>query len=363
MQGSKSIERGLTVALSRFSAIGDVAMTIPAVYNLCAAYPDVNFIFLTRRKMADLFVNPPANLTIEGIHLEDYKGIKGILRLSKEIRRKYDINLYIDLHNVLRSRLLEIFWRLNGIPAYVIDKGRKEKRKLTRKRNKMLVPLKSQHERYRETIARAGFKEISDTFKGIFNGRSKSDTSLFSDIVATKKDEYWVGVAPFAAHEGKIYPTDKMQEALDIVKRTCPGVKFFFFGGGDNEQTITEEWARRYPGSISLAGKRYGFAKEMALINHLDTMLTMDSANMHLAALASVPTVSIWGATHPYCGFRAWRQHDDDRYDDDTVQIQLPCRPCSVYGNRPCRHQNLLCLKGISPQSVASKILSTLNIK
>ncbi|MDE6541614.1 MAG: glycosyl transferase family 1, partial [Muribaculaceae bacterium] len=76
----------------------------------------------------------------------------------------------------------------------------------------------------------------------------------------------------------------------------------------------------------------------------LDCMLTMDSGNMHLAAIAGTPTLSIWGATHPYCGFAAWRQSDAD-----TIQLPVPCRPCSVFGNRPCRRRDLMCLDAIRP--------------
>jgi len=32
------------VLVSRFSALGDVAMTLPAVYDACAANPDVRFV-------------------------------------------------------------------------------------------------------------------------------------------------------------------------------------------------------------------------------------------------------------------------------------------------------------------------------
>lgn len=33
---------------------------------------------------------------------------------------------------------------------------------------------------------------------------------------------------------------------------------------------------------------------ELNLMSHLDVMLSMDSANMHLASLVNIPVVSIW---------------------------------------------------------------------
>ena len=351
-------DRGLiTVALARFSAIGDVAMTVPVVYSLCRTYPDITFIFVTRRTMADIFVNPPANLKVEGVDLKtDYVGVKGIYRLAKELRQEYDIDLFIDLHNVLRTRMLRAFWRLSGIKSKVIRKGKARKKALTRRHRKRLLPLISQRARYREACFRAGLP-VTDKFNGLYDGRAKSDPSVFEAITSPKRPgEKWVGIAPFAAHQGKIYPLDQMLHALDLIKSQEPDVRFFFFGGGGEEQKTLESWAEKFRGSVSLAGKRYGFAVELALINYLDTMVTMDSSNMHLASIASVPTISIWGATHPYCGFKGWRQHDAD-----IVQLPMTCRPCSVFGSKPCHRGDYLCLSAIDPAVIAQRVVEKLS--
>ena len=353
-------DRGLiTVVLARFSAIGDVAMTVPVVYSLCRAYPDVTFVFVTRRTMADIFVNAPANLKVVGVDLKtDYVGIRGMRRLADELSHEYRIDFFIDLHNVLRTRLLRFFWRLKGIKSSVIHKGKANKHALTRRLRKRMLPLISQRARYREAIFKAGLPLSNNRFDGIFGGRAKSDPAIFKAITAPKAEgDQWVGVAPFAAHKGKIYPTDSMETVLDIIKARHPRVRFFFFGGGGDEQKILEQWAGRYDGSVSLAGKKYGFATELALINHLDTMITMDSANMHLASIASVPTVSVWGATHPYCGFKGWQQSDAD-----IVQLPMSCRPCSVFGNKECHRGDYKCMTAIRPRDIAAKVSEKLTV-
>jgi ADP-heptose:LPS heptosyltransferase len=86
-------------------------------------------------------------------------------------------------------------------------------------------------------------------------------------------------------------------------------------------------------------------------MSYVDVMLTMDSGNMHLASLVETPNVSIWGATHPYAGFYGFGQNPDN-----AVQIELSCRPCSVYGNKPCFRKDYACMNGISPQKIVKKI-------
>ena len=94
-------------------------------------------------------------------------------------------------------------------------------------------------------------------------------------------------------------------------------------------------------------------------MQHLDLMLCVDSSNMHLASLAGVPIVSIWGGTHPDVGF-----HPYGIKDENILQIsreELPCRPCSVYGKEKCYRGDFACLTSISPTAVVEKILQRIS--
>lgn len=358
---SSGNDRGvINVLIARFSALGDVAMCVPVVYSVCRCYPDVRFVLVTRPTMTPIFINPPENLVLVGADVKnDYTGIGGIRRLVSELTAEYSIDAFIDLHNVLRTKLMGLFCRLKGIRVYRLYKAKSKRRALTRRQNKVMLPMVSQRARYREAFFKAGLP-ITERFDGLYQGRSSADPALFEAISAPKQqEERWIGIAPFAAHKGKIYPPEKMEEVL---ARLCAAPEsaqtIFLFGGGDHEREILDGWAKKYPGVVSLAGKKYGFPAELALINHLDLMVTMDSANMHLAAIAGTPALSIWGATHPYCGFKGWRQRDSD-----TVQLPVSCRPCSVFGNKPCHRGDYLCLTAIRPDQIYKKIIEHLKVK
>ncbi|RZL98110.1 MAG: glycosyl transferase family 1, partial [Pedobacter sp.] len=86
----------------------------------------------------------------------------------------------------------------------------------------------------------------------------------------------------------------------------------------------------------------------------LNVMISMDSANMHLASLQGIPVVSIWGGTHPFLGFYGWRQPLAN-----AIQIDLPCRPSSVFGNKQCPvHGAAGCMQDITPQMIYEKVMS-----
>lgn len=344
-----------SVLVARFSALGDVAMTVPVVYSACRCYPDVEFTFLTRRSMTSIFLNAPKNLTVIGLDLaHDYQGIAGLRQLFNELRAQLHFDAFIDLHDVLRTKIFSLFCRLHRIPVATINKGRSGKRALTRRYNKMLLPLLSTRARYRQVFHRIGLP-VENRFQGLFGAHGTASAADYSAISSPKPEgTKWVGVAPFAKHAGKIYPEDQMEKIVEALSKRGD-TEIFLFGGGSHEVEVLDSWADKYPRVRSLAGKKFGFAAELALVNHLDVMVSMDSANMHLASLVLTPVVSIWGATHPYCGFKGWRQSEDD-----MIQLPITCRPCSVFGNKPCFRGDYHCLRGIPPQTILQRVESHL---
>lgn len=345
-----ALKSGSVVLATRFSALGDVAMTVPALYDACLESPDVQVVMLTRDFMAPLFLETPPNLTVVGVNLDDYKGPTGMWRLFREMKSTYGITHYVDLHDVLRTKLLRLCAHLKRIPTAKIDKGRKEKSRLTRSGGKILLQLTHSIDRYRHALADIGLRSPEGAFAGYFV-QAPPASALYASITEPKKPgERWIGIAPFAKHEGKIYPIDLMEQVVRALSG-AHATRLFLFGGGPYENKILTEWARKYPATISLAGQRHGFPIELALMSRMDVVLTMDSANMHLAALTGVPVVSVWGATHPYCGFSGWRVPEEN-----NLHLPLPCRPCSVFGNKPCATGDYKCLRSIKPQTIVDRV-------
>lgn len=100
---------------------------------------------------------------------------------------------------------------------------------------------------------------------------------------------------------GKIYPIE-LQEQVVAHFATDPKVKVFLFGGGKSEQEVFDGWVAKYPTVVSMIGK-LNMRTELNLMSHLDVMLSMDSANMHLASLVNIPVISVWGATPHMPGY------------------------------------------------------------
>ncbi len=333
----------------RLSALGDVAMTIPQIYSVCQAYPDTTFVVLTQRVASSLFMYAPINLQVYIADVKArHKGLAGLWLLYKELSA-LGIDAVADLHDVLRTKILRRLFRMAGKTVSIIDKGRDEKKRLTRRRHKELRPLKPMAERYADVFAALSLP-YTPRFTSLYPD-GKGDAGLFSHITPPKETgKLWIGIAPFAKHEGKIYPVEEMERIVDLLSRH-ERLHLFLFGA-DNEAALLAKWQERYPRVISLASQRHGFKVELSLMSYLDVMLSMDSANMHLAALAGVPVVSVWGATHPYAGFLGYTASPAH-----IIQADMACRPCSVFGDKPCYRGDYACLRQITPDSIAQKVL------
>lgn len=349
-QYNKKPSKDPHILIIRLSAMGDVAILPPVVEALRRDFPDLRITVLTR-PLFKIFFRGIANIQFLTPDFEkEHKGLSGILRLRREIMQ-LGITHVADVHDVLRTRLLRRFLVFSGIRVAIIDKGRAEKRALTRKYHKFMVQLKPSFERYRDTIARLGFCMGEPT------PRQNVQLALpeyITSLTGPKKGT-WVGFAPFAKHVGKVYPTSLSGDLTGLLASKFDHV--FLFGGGAFEQEYAECLDERHKNVHSIIGKiRLG--EEMDLISNLDAVITMDSATMHIASLVGTPVVSIWGATHPFAGFYGFGQKESN-----AVQLELPCRPCSVYGNRPCIYNDYRCLHRISPMEIFDKVVEVVGKK
>lgn len=320
----------IRVLAYRFSAFGDVAMLVPVFKEILDQNTDVEITMVSRKNFEDLFSGID-RLHFKGIDLDAYKGITGLYSLSNQLQREVQFDVVADMHDVLRTNTLNRFFRWKGFRVYQIDKGKKEKKNLTDVWNVDKKPLKRTIERYADVFRQIG---LNVKLKNTLNPASTQKSGI--------------GFAPFAQHQGKVLPQEK---AFELAKILAKSNHLYFFGGGSAEVEILNSWQECIPNTTSLAGK-LSLKDELLKIGSLELMISMDSANMHLASLMGTRCISVWGQTHPYTGFLGYGQSEND-----VVQIDdLTCRPCSVFGDKECFRGDWACLNELSVQHILDKL-------
>ena len=310
------------ILVVRLSALGDVAMTVPVLRVFSQTYPEVKLTVVSRAFYKPLFRDIKNLQFLEADVYGTHKGF-GLLKLAKEAKT-LGADAVADLHNVIRSKILTGYFSLRGIKTETIDKGRAEKKALT-KNPEQLKRLKSTHQRYADVFEALGFP--LDLTTHVYPPK-KELTPQLHDLIG-KHTKKMIGIAPFAAYKSKMYPLELMKEVVYNLNEDNL-YKIFLFGGGKKEEQFLDTWENQFENVTNVAGK-FNFETELTLLSNLDLMLSMDSGNGHLAALYNVPVVTLWGVTHPYAGFTPFNQPNEHQLVANRGQY--PLIPTSVYGN------------------------------
>ncbi|MFH0761221.1 MAG: glycosyltransferase family 9 protein [Bacteroidota bacterium] len=322
-----------TVLVIRLSSMGDVLLTLPVLQETLRQNPELSIIFLTRTRFTGYFNGidrlSPVGFEPAGKH----KGIIGLIKLYLELRQ-FRISKVIDLHGVIRTYIIDFFFILTLSPVFLISKYRKERHKIIRGNRMLSLPHATI--RYCQVFVKAGIRS------------EVSALPVFPSIsLAPKNGTVRIGIAPLSRHVTKNWNPEYVNQLI-VKLLSKEGREVHLFGGADEREKLNGFVTERV---INEAGRSDSGA-ELILMASMDVFISMDSANMHLASLAGVPTVSIWGPTDPRLGFSAICQPKENSIFISPDEVD--CRPCSVYGEIPCRRKTdkMLCMDSILPETV-----------
>ncbi|NDW17303.1 hypothetical protein D0T53_00045 [Dysgonomonas sp. 216] len=337
----------------RYSRIGDAIIPIPLIYALAIKYPEDNFTILSHSLLEPLFKAMPENVTFvpmiskgEGF-LRGPRFILKRLLFYRKLRQLAFDKIAVLQYDTFSKKLLKNV----GSGTQVAISDELEFRDINRLKKANFGNL-SMTRIYKGIFNELGYDNLDPEFDSLrFKNESISDIYSMLDIA---EDDKVIAIAPFSKEKQKIYPLDRMKEVAGYFagKKKC---KVLILGGGQKEENVVEEWRQEYPQIISVINK-FSFADELRLIAHANIVLSMDSANLHIASLLKAPTVSIWGATHPLAGYYTPQKNTIYK----TVIKNCDCQPCSIVGSAPCTQAQQMKCMDIAPSLVINAITELL---
>lgn len=333
-------KRQREVIFLRLTALGDVAMTLPFVYAACRQNPSVSFTFVTTPFPARLFVDKPDNLRVIPFHKKRDKTLSFALHLHKLFSRAE----VVDLHVVPRTRLMSFVLSLPGHRVARLRKPRRDRLSLIRRPETPQVPIElyvlPMTRLYGDTLRRAGLLAVPPSVK-----------------VRPYDPDKRIGLALFAQHEGKMLLPTQEEELVSLLSSGFPDYEIRLYGAGVTyELERRKELATPYP-NVTVSTPE-SFEDELSEIAHLSCMVSMDSANQHIARFLGVPVVSLWMQTHPAGGFLPFGMDEND-----CIGVDLSCRPCSIYGNKPCRRRDWACKRELDLTMVTRHVRALIGAK
>lgn len=342
----------MNVLIICFSGISNVASIVPPLDSLNRNYVQHHFTVLSRVFLAPLFDSLERVDFVGADIRSEHKGVLGTFKLFKLLKQK-DFDVVLDLQGSWRTRLITRLFKLSGKRVYTVDKQRAETHQLVHRGAEKYKPLKTIFERYSDVFAKIGL-QTDNKFEKLVPS-SMACRQKVVDVYG-EKEGIWIGIAPLSIARGKTLPLRKTKNVIRHFD-SQPGTKIFLFGAGEMENELLSDWQTIFK-HVYAVHTSLKLGEELALMEQLDVMMSMDSANMHLAALTATPVVSIWGETHPYAGFLGWHQTVDT-----CVGVNFSCRPCTAHEDKKCRYGDYRCLESIASENIIKRMTYILEKK
>lgn len=299
--------RATRILVIRFSSIGDIVLTAPAVASLRQAiHGPCEIHYLTKANMAPVVEG--FGTLVDHVHT-----IEESTAEVQEVLKGLNLDYVVDLHNNVRSRSIK---RTLGLISFTVDKQNWAKLLLVRGWRR--TPVTSIVERYVEAFAGAFGAVVPKRWPDLFE-----QASAPAELPAT-----YAVLAIGATHSGKLLTPSLMQTIVD--QSDVPVVLIGGSGDFDRAKVLDDSKV------ITLVGKTT-LAESAAVLRGAEHVYAGDTGMMHLAAAVRTPVTSFWGCTRPSLGMAPWKSAQGSAIV--VPDAQLGSRPCSKLGNR-CRHSN-----------------------
>ncbi|WP_256012391.1 glycosyltransferase family 9 protein [Desertivirga xinjiangensis] len=316
----------MKILIIRFSSIGDIVLTTPAIRCIKQQIPACEVHFLTKSSFHTVLANNPY---IDKLHF-----LKKPLAVTLDDLRAEHFDYVIDLHNNIRTRIIK--FKL-GVKSSAFDKLNFRKWLLVNLKVD-IMPEKHIVDRYIET---ASFLGVKNDGKGLdYFLEEEHDLT----VLLPQSHQQYTGLVIGAQHATKRLPTHKLIEVCQRIK--SPVV---LLGGKEDKERGAEIASASGVHVFNGCGK-FTLDQSAFLVREAQLIITHDTGLMHIAAAFDKPITSVWGNTVPQLGM----------YPYKTGQLKiaevkgLSCRPCSKIGYKKCPRGHFKCMNDQDIEAIAS---------
>ena len=319
-----------TVLVLRFSAVGDVVLTAPALDALRAAWPSTRIVVAVKERLAHLLRHNPSVDEVVGLHRGE-----GAFAFARRLRATRP-GVILDLHNKIRSKILR--WQLREVPAVV---WHKRDFRDTLPVKLALRPYRASmrlSDRYHAAVEELVGRELARGKLRYFLGPSDRDAA---DSVLREHginpEQPLLGISPGANWETKRWPADRFAA---LARRALGAGLKVAVQGNESEAALGKLIAREAPGAVDLCGK-LDLPALGGFISRCSAFVANDSGPMHMARALGVPTLAIFGSTDPAMF---------DFSGHAVLFAGVECAPCSFFGRARCPHGHFRCMLELSEE-------------
>jgi len=324
----------------RFSSIGDIVFTTPAIRCAKQQIPGVELHFLTKASMKAV---TEANPYIDHFHYFD-KDLNTTIKNLKACGFDY----IIDLHKNYRTYKIQ---KALGVPSLSYQKLSLQKLLLT-KLHLNYMPARHIVDRSLDALSALG---VVNDGKGLDYFIPK-ETVLPSNALPAAFQSGYIALVIGASYASKKLPVASLQALCHKI----PYPIVLIGGKDDQAEGVAIEAVN--PIKIFNACGKFNLHESALLVKQSRTVISHDTGFLYIACAFHKKTVAIWGATAPALQvepyYPAAQQENKNEMYFNAIVPNLPCQPCSNYGTKQCPQGHFACMKKQDLQSIADKAIA-----
>jgi ADP-heptose:LPS heptosyltransferase len=320
----------------RFSSIGDIVFTTPAIRAAKQQLPGVEIHFLTKGSMKAV---TEANPYIDHFHYFDKD-----LNSTIEELKKHQFDYVIDLHKNFRTYKIK---KALGVPSLSYQKLSWQKQLLT-KLHFNFMPNRHISDRCIDTLAPLG---VVNDGKGLDYFVPTNVQLTTNALPLTHRDGY-IALVIGASFASKKLPIAQLQDLCKQLKYPVVLV------GGKEDALEGEQVASIDPSKIVNACGKFSLHESALLVQQSKTVISHDTGFLYIACAYHKKTVAIWGATSPALQVEPYYSTQDNQGAEmyfNAIVPNLSCQPCSNYGTKQCPQGHFACMRQQNITGIAAK--------
>ncbi|MEZ4271480.1 MAG: glycosyltransferase family 9 protein [Myxococcota bacterium] len=315
------------ILILRFSSVGDVILTAPALEALKTAWPTCRITYAVKQSCASLVRHNPHVDAI--VALEPDEGVFHFARRLAET----SFDTLLDWHGKMRSRILR---RLLPPTRQVVWCKREPGDNLpVRLALKPYRPKIMLADRYHLAVEELVGRSLPRGRLRYYLGpQDQHDADAILRSANINLEQPIVGMSPGANWRTKRWPTQRFG---GLAQRLIEQGLQVVINGSPDESALGRALLQVAPKAVDLTG-RANLTELGGIISRCSAFIANDSGPMHMARALGVPTLAFFGSTS-LAQFE-WEGHQ-------ALSLSLNCAPCHFYGRRLCPRGHMRCLLDI----------------
>ena len=338
----------------RFSSIGDIVFTTPAIRCAKQQIPGVEIHFLTKEAMKAVTISNPY---IDHFHYFD-KDLTATINQLKACNFDY----IIDMHKNYRTYQIQ---KALGVPSLSYEKLSLQKFLLT-KLHINFMPVRHIADRSLDALSSLG---VVNDGKGLDYFIPK-ETALNATALPASFQSGYIALVIGASYSTKKLPISALQNLCHKIP-----YPIVLIGGKEDEAQGAAVEAIN-PIKIFNACGKFNLHESAILVKQSRTVISHDTGFLYIACAFHKKTVAIWGGTSPALQVEPYypsvQQESKKTLSAETAPAilnnnemyfnaivpSLTCQPCSNYGTNHCPQGHFACMQQQDLQTIADKAIA-----